>query len=177
MILIAFYDLTWIIGPLQICQDKHDFFNRKKILLYILQVQLKGYVSEQYDKLEMAIHEGGSNLSSGQRQLLCLARALLRNNKILVIDEATANVDQKTDELIQETLRKRFADCTVLTIAHRINTIIDSDRIMVMEGGELVEFDSPKTLLENRDSIFSMLVQETGFSHSLREAAIAAHII
>ena len=132
-------------------------------------------MSRQSDKLEMSIQEGGSNLSSGQRQLLCLARALLRNNKILVIDEATANVDQKTDELIQETLRKRFVDCTVLTIAHRINTIIDSDRVMVMDGGELVEFDSPKVLLENKDSIFTMLVKETGFLESLRDAAIQAY--
>ena len=125
----------------------------------------------------MSIQEGGGNLSSGQRQLLCLARALLRNNKILVIDEATANVDQKTDQLIQETLRKRFVDCTVLTIAHRINTIIDSDRIMVMDGGELVEFDSPKALLENRGSIFSMLVQETGYPTTLRDSAIKAYNI
>ena len=125
----------------------------------------------------MSIQEGGGNLSSGQRQLLCLARALLRNNKILVIDEATANVDQKTDQLIQETLRKRFVDCTVLTIAHRINTIIDSDRIMVMDGGELVEFDSPKALLENSGSIFSMLVQETGYPTTLRDSAIKAYNI
>ena len=124
----------------------------------------------------MSIQEGGGNLSSGQRQLLCLARALLRNNKILVIDEATANVDQKTDELIQETLRNRFVDCTVLTIAHRINTIIDSDRIMVMDGGELVEFDSPKSLLENSDSIFSMLVQETGYPKTLQDAAINVNV-
>ena len=141
----------------------------------IFQVQLKGYVSKQSDKLDMSIQEGGSNLSSGQRQLLCLARALLRSNKILVIDEATANVDQKTDELIQETLRKRFVDCTVLTIAHRINTIIDSDRIMVMDAGELVEFDSPKALLENTSSIFYMLVQETGFPEKLRAAAIKSY--
>ena len=141
----------------------------------IFQVQLKGYVSKQSDKLDMSIQEGGNNLSSGQRQLLCLARALLRSNKILVIDEATANVDQKTDELIQETLRERFVDCTVLTIAHRINTIIDSDRIMVMDAGELVEFDSPKALLENTSSIFYMLVQETGFSETLRETAIKAY--
>jgi len=139
------------------------------------QVQLKAYVSAQSDKLEMSVQEGGSNLSSGQRQLLCLARALLRNNKILVIDEATANVDQKTDELIQETLRKRFVDCTVLTIAHRLNTIIDSDRVMVMDGGELVEFDTPKALLENSSSIFYTLVQETGYPASLHEAAIKAY--
>ncbi|CAN0273183.1 unnamed protein product, partial [Hapterophycus canaliculatus] len=85
------------------------------------------------------VSEGGENLSLGQRQLVCLARAVLRRNKILVMDEATANVDVDTDSLIQEAIRKEFSGCTVLTIAHRLNTIMDSDRILVMQDGKVRE--------------------------------------
>ena len=98
--------------------------------------------------LDAQISEGGGNLSTGQRQLLCMARALLRRTKILVLDEATSNVDSSTDQLIQSTIRTAFKDCTVLTIAHRLNTIIDSDRIMVLDAGRLVEFDTPAALLK-----------------------------
>lgn len=106
--------------------------------------------------------EGGSNFSVGQRQLLCLARAILRNNKILVLDEATANVDPHTDGLIQETIRKKFKQCTVLTIAHRLHTIMDSDKVLVMNEGKAVEFDHPHILLQNTKGVFSSLVHQTG---------------
>lgn len=112
--------------------------------------------------LESKIIEGGANFSVGQRQLVCLARAIIRNNKILILDEATANVDIQTDALIQRTIRRQFAHCTVLTIAHRLNTIMDSDKILVMDGGVLVEFDHPYLLLQNRNGFFYKLVQETG---------------
>ena len=104
--------------------------------------------------------EGGDNFSVGQRQLVCLARALLRKTKILVLDEATAAIDFETDELIQKTIRKEFADCTILTIAHRINTIIDYDRIIVLSEGRLAEFNSPDQLLSDSSSHFYKMAKE-----------------
>lgn len=98
--------------------------------------------------LDAVLGESGSNLSSGQRQLLCMARALLRNAKVLVLDEATSNVDTASDALIQETVRAAFADCTVLTIAHRLHSILDSDRVLVLEDGRVKEFDTPERLLQ-----------------------------
>ncbi|XP_026323582.1 multidrug resistance-associated protein 4-like isoform X1 [Hyposmocoma kahamanoa] len=123
--------------------------------------------------LDFKVSEGGSNFSLGQRQLVCLARAILRGNRILVLDEATANVDPKTDEFIQKTIRKRFADCTVLTVAHRLNTIMDSDRVMVMDSGRLVEFDHPYKLLSNSEGYFTKMVKETSDKMSAQLFQIA----
>jgi len=95
-------------------------------------------------------------LSVGQRQLVCLARALLRKGKILILDEATSAVDMETDELIQQTIRLEFADRTVLTIAHRLNTIMDYTRIMVLDKGFVVEFDTPLNLLVQKGIFYSM---------------------
>ncbi|KAF1371659.1 hypothetical protein PFLUV_G00270750 [Perca fluviatilis] len=126
------------------------------------EVQLKSVVEELPGKLETVLAESGSNFSVGQRQLVCLARAILRKNRILVIDEATANVDPRTDELIQKTIRDKFRECTVLTIAHRLNTIIDSDRILVLDAGKIHAYDEPYTLLQDPDGIFYKMVQQTG---------------
>jgi len=100
--------------------------------------------------------------SVGQRQLVCLSRALLRKTKILVLDEATAAVDLDTDELIQQTIRQEFKDATVITIAHRLNTIMDADRVIVLENGGILEFDSPQNLLKDENSIFSQMSKEAG---------------
>uniref|UniRef100_A0A673LSB8 Multidrug resistance-associated protein 4 n=1 Tax=Sinocyclocheilus rhinocerous TaxID=307959 RepID=A0A673LSB8_9TELE len=126
------------------------------------EVQLKAAVEELPNKLETELAESGSNFSMGQRQLVCLARAILRKNRILIIDEATANVDPRTDELIQKTIRDKFKECTVLTIAHRLNTIIDSDRILVLDEGRIHEYDAPHVLLQNQNGIFYKMVQQTG---------------
>lgn len=111
------------------------------------------------------VSEGGDNLSVGQRQLICLARALLRKTKILILDEATAAVDLETDDLIQKTIRTAFADCTVLTIAHRLNTIIDSDRVLVLDKGKIAEFEAPDSLLQNKSSIFFGMCKDAGLVH------------
>ncbi|XP_032352663.1 multidrug resistance-associated protein 4 isoform X1 [Camelus ferus] len=126
------------------------------------EVQLKEAIEDLPGKMDTELAESGSNFSVGQRQLVCLARAILRKNRILIIDEATANVDPRTDELIQKTIREKFAQCTVLTIAHRLNTIIDSDRIMVLDSGRLKEYDEPYILLQNRDGLFYKMVQQLG---------------
>ncbi|XP_025836204.1 multidrug resistance-associated protein 4-like [Agrilus planipennis] len=116
------------------------------------------------NRLENRVMDRGANYSVGQRQLICLARAIVRNNKILMLDEATANVDPQTDALIQKTIRQKFADCTVLTVAHRLNTIMDSDKVLVMDNGTMVEFNHPYILLQNSKSVFSKMVAETGKS-------------
>jgi len=121
-----------------------------KIWMALEAVELKDYVQSATDGigLESTVQEGGGNFSVGQRQLLCLARAVLTHNKILVLDEATANVDNQTDQLIQKTIRTKFSGWTVLTIAHRLNTIIDSDRILVVDQGQVVQFDTPDNLMQ-----------------------------
>ncbi|XP_022093078.1 multidrug resistance-associated protein 4-like isoform X2 [Acanthaster planci] len=140
----------------------------------IEEVELKPAVEELPDKLEAVLTEGGTNLSVGQRQLLCLARAILRQNKILIVDEATANVDVRTDRLIQATIRQRFKHCTVLTIAHRLNTIMDSDKVMVLDAGRLIEFEEPYILLQKEDGAFTRMVQETGKAETAELIQIAA---
>ncbi|XP_006148592.1 multidrug resistance-associated protein 7 [Tupaia chinensis] len=111
--------------------------------------------------LEAKLGTGGRSLSLGQRQLLCLARALLTDAKVLCIDEATASVDQKTDQLLQETICRRFANKTVLTIAHRLNTILNSDRVLVLQAGRVMELDSPATLRNQPHSLFQQLLQSS----------------
>ncbi|XP_020296897.1 multidrug resistance-associated protein 4-like isoform X1 [Pseudomyrmex gracilis] len=127
--------------------------------------------------LESRVFDRGSNYSVGQKQLVCLARAILRNNRILMLDEATANVDPHTDALIQCTIRKKFTTCTMLTIAHRLHTIMDSDKVLVMDKGRMVEYDHPYMLLQNSQSQFTSLVRETdpGMHEQLAKVAKQAY--
>ncbi|GBG31509.1 ABC transporter, putative [Hondaea fermentalgiana] len=113
-------------------------------------------------RIDEEVGDSGANLSQGQRQLLCLARAILRKPRVLLCDEMTSSVDGVTDALIQQTVRSSFADSTVLTIAHRLHSIMDSSRVMVLEKGRLVEFDSPRNLLKNQEGYFHGLVQANG---------------
>ena len=123
---------------------------------------IKEFIENSEKKLEFECAEGGENLSVGQRQLICLARSLLRKTKILILDEATASIDHNTDELIQNTIRSQFSECTVLTIAHRLNTIMDSTRVIVFDQGRIVEFDTPRNLMENENSLFYSMAQQAG---------------
>jgi ABC-type multidrug transport system fused ATPase/permease subunit len=125
-------------------------------------VALKELVAALPEGLSARVAEGGENFSVGQRQLLCVGRALLRRPRVLVADEATASVDSETDALIQRTIRREFADCTVLTIAHRINTILDSTKVLVMDDGLVKEFDAVPALMGRRDSSFRAMVMEAG---------------
>jgi len=126
------------------------------------QSHLHGFVSGLKESLQHEVVEGGENLSVGQRQLICLARALLRKTKVLVLDEATAAVDLETDDLIQRTIRTEFEGSTVITIAHRLNTILDYDRILVLKEGKVVEFDTPSVLIEKEGSLFKSMCQDAG---------------
>ncbi|XP_059612035.1 ATP-binding cassette sub-family C member 4-like [Phlebotomus argentipes] len=125
-------------------------------------VELRGSVAALAGGIDCRMADGGSNFSMGQRQLVCLARAILRDNRILVLDEATANVDPETDRLIQTTIRSRFANCTVLTIAHRLHTVMDSDRVLVIDAGRVMEFGTPFELLQQPRGHLKSLVEQTG---------------
>ncbi|KAJ0758078.1 putative ABC-type xenobiotic transporter [Helianthus annuus] len=126
--------------------------------------------------LDAEVSEAGENFSVGQRQLLSLSRALLRRSKILVLDEATAAVDVRTDALIQKTIREEFKSCTMIIIAHRLNTIIDCDRILLLDAGQVVEYDAPVKLLQDEHTAFSKMVQSTGSANAqyLRDLAFGA---
>ncbi|GJJ74211.1 ATP-binding cassette, subfamily C (CFTR/MRP), member 1 [Entomortierella parvispora] len=137
---------------------------------------LKTYVASCDGGLDSQVTEFGENLSVGQRQLLCLARAMLTHARVIIMDEATASVDVATDVMLQKAIRVDFADSTVLTIAHRLNTVIDYSRVLVLDHGEIKEFDTPANLLARPDSVFGSMVDETGPANSalLRSLAIAA---
>jgi len=149
-------------GTLRMNLDPFSAYSDQQIWATLEQAHLKGYVTELEHGLQHDVQEGGENLSVGQRQLVCLARALLRKTKVLILDEATAAVDLETDDLIQATIRKEFVDSTVLTIAHRLNTIMDYDKIMVLDKGLLVEYDTPNNLLDDDKSIFHGMVLDAG---------------
>jgi ABC-type multidrug transport system fused ATPase/permease subunit len=125
---------------------------------------LSDHVASMAGGLDALVGEGGEGLSVGQRQLLCLARAILRRARVVVLDEATASIDQATDALIQQSIRSDFGGqggSTLLTIAHRLSTVLDYDRIMVLDGGRLAEFDTPERLMADPASILSALLRET----------------
>nr|XP_027217422.1 multidrug resistance-associated protein 1-like [Penaeus vannamei] len=149
-------------GTLRMNLDPFNLYDDEKVWSALEHSHLKDFVSGLNAGLQHEVSEGGENLSVGQRQLVCLARALLRKTRVLVLDEATAAVDLETDDLIQQTIRREFADCTVITIAHRLNTIMDSSRVLVLDKGEIREFESPENLLKDKKSIFYSMAKDAG---------------
>ncbi|XP_062603569.1 multidrug resistance-associated protein 1-like, partial [Saccostrea cucullata] len=141
-------------GSIRSNLDPLQRFLDQDLWVAIERAHMKDFVSSCVGQLDYECGEGGQNFSVGQRQLICLARTLLHKTKILVLDEATAAVDVETDELIQRTIKSEFSDCTVLSIAHRLNTVMDYDRIMVMDKGLIVEFGAPQKLLEDKSGVF-----------------------
>ncbi|CAF1052401.1 unnamed protein product [Adineta ricciae] len=135
-------------GTLRYNLDPCHLYSDEQCWAVLEDVQLKQFVHEQSNGLEMMINEGGSNLSAGQCQLICIARVILKKSKIILIDEATANIDYKTDEIIQQVIAKTFQDQTILTIAHRLNTVARSDRIVVLDKGFIVNIDTPAQIFE-----------------------------
>jgi ATP-binding cassette subfamily C (CFTR/MRP) protein 4 len=156
-------------GTLRFNLDPFDQYDAEKLWSVLAAVELKPLVEGMPDKLDSPVYENGSNWSVGERQLICLARAILRNSKLIVMDEATSSVDMHTDQLIQKAIRTSdglFAQSTVLTIAHRLNTVIDYDKIMVLDNGVIVEYGAPYELLQKSisepDAWFSRMVEEMG---------------
>ncbi|XP_035914950.1 multidrug resistance-associated protein 1 isoform X3 [Anopheles stephensi] len=149
-------------GTLRINLDPFNAQSDDDIWKALEHAHLKSFVKGLTAGINHEVTEGGENLSVGQRQLICLARALLRKTKVLILDEATAAVDLETDDLIQRTIRTEFKDCTVLTIAHRLNTIMDSDKVIVLDKGQIVEFAPPAELLQSKNSAFYSMAKDAG---------------
>ncbi|KAF8948883.1 hypothetical protein BGZ47_001607 [Haplosporangium gracile] len=155
-------DPTLFVGTVRDNLDPFDQATDAEIWKALDRAHLKAYISTMPGRLSYEVTQNGDNFSVGQRSLICLARALLRKTKILVLDEATAAVDVETDELIQRTIREEFKDRTILTIAHRIKTVMDSDKILVLEKGQVEEYESPSELLKRKESLFYRLAEQAG---------------
>uniref|UniRef100_A0ACD5VNR8 Uncharacterized protein n=1 Tax=Avena sativa TaxID=4498 RepID=A0ACD5VNR8_AVESA len=153
-------DPTMFEGTVRSNLDPLGEYNDDQIWEALDNCQLGGEVRKKELKLDSPVMENGENWSVGQRQLVCLGRVILKRTKILVLDEATASVDTATDNLIQKTLRENFSDATVITIAHRITSVLDSDMVLLLDNGVAVERDTPAKLLEDKSSLFSKLVAE-----------------
>ncbi|GAB2245993.1 hypothetical protein Droror1_Dr00001486 [Drosera rotundifolia] len=151
---------TMFEGTVRSNLDPLEEYSDEQIWEALDKCQLGDEVRKKEGKLDSTVTENGENWSMGQRQLVCLGRVLLKKSKVLVLDEATASVDTATDNLIQQTLRQHFSGCTVIVIAHRITSVLDSDMVLLLDNGLVEEFDSPMNLLGNKSSSFSKLVAE-----------------
>ncbi|KAH7972144.1 hypothetical protein HPB52_007832 [Rhipicephalus sanguineus] len=149
-------------GTLRDALDPTGSHSDQEVWLALHRVHLAEFVSSHPDNIMMHVGDGGSNLSAGERQLLCLARALLRRPRLLLMDEATSHMDGDTERLVRSTLRESFDNCTVLTIAHRLETVLEYDKILVMENGRVVEFGPTELLSSNHESAFYKMLRHAG---------------
>ncbi|KAE9000794.1 Multidrug resistance-associated protein 1 [Phytophthora rubi] len=155
-------------GSLRAYMDPFDEFTDADIWSALEKVDMKTQVSALEGQLAYELSENGENFSVGERQMLCMARALLTRSRIVVMDEATASIDHATEKKLQEMIKRDFQDATVLTIAHRLGTVLDSDRIMVLSDGRVVEFDSPRSLVKGGSGVFYELASEGGYLDKLQ---------
>ncbi|XP_033096066.1 multidrug resistance-associated protein 5-like [Anneissia japonica] len=151
-------DPVLFVGTIRYNLDPFCQYSDAQLWRALERTYMKDTIKGLDKQLQSTVVENGENFSVGERQLLCMARALLRNSKILILDEATAAIDTETDNLVQATIRESFKDCTMLTIAHRLNTILDCDKIMVLSDGKVIEFDKPSALLSDENSTFSEMM-------------------
>lgn len=178
-------DPTLFSGTLRSNMDPFEQFSDDDIFVALRRVHLlpsgddfeeiEGVNANVFRDLETNVSEGGKNFSQGQRQLLCLARALLKRSRVVLMDEATASVDFVTDKAIQKTIASEFADCTILCIAHRLHTVIEYDRILVLDQGTILEFASPLDLIQDTSSAFYKMCRKSGEFDSLLALAKAKH--
>ncbi len=147
-------------GTLRYNLDPFEQYTDDQCILALESVQLRHIVSNSPAGLHQLVAESGSNFSAGQCQLICVARAILKQSRILMIDEATANVDRTTDSLIQNVITEKFHNRTILTIAHRLNTVAKSDRIIVLHQGMIVDFDIPNNILPKHGLIQRVKTEE-----------------
>lgn len=148
-------------GSIRYNLDPFSEFSDEKIWDALDKVKLKALVTTYPNQLDSTVVGNGDNFSVGEKQLISIARVILREPKILILDEATASVDSNTDQLIQTMIRTEFSKCTILTIAHRLSSIVDSDKILVLSEGRIVEYDTPSVLMGNPDSHFHKLLNST----------------
>ncbi|XP_042010090.1 ABC transporter C family member 3-like [Salvia splendens] len=165
-------DPTMFEGTVRTNLDPLEEYTDEQIWEALDKCQLGDEVRKKPEKLDFAVSENGENWSVGQRQLVCLGRVLLKKSKIIVLDEATASVDTATDNLIQQTLRNHFCESTVITIAHRITSVLDSDMVVLLDNGLLKEYETPEKLLEDNSSLFAKLVAE----YSIRSSSNVQHL-
>jgi ABC-type multidrug transport system fused ATPase/permease subunit len=161
-------------GSVRFNCDPFDQHADADVVTALQRVQLWETHLAPHGGLAYPVKEGGANLSVGARQLVCLARAILRHSRVILLDECSANIDQDSDAAIQATIRTAFADATIITVAHRLATVIDSSAILLLDGGRAAEFDHPHALLQRGEGHFWELVQETGPASAAQLSAVAA---
>jgi ABC-type multidrug transport system fused ATPase/permease subunit len=147
-------DATLMDGTLRYNIDPVRAYTDKEIIKVMKKIGFDYILNQNNEGLDQYISENGNNLSIGEKQLICITRAILRKTKIIILDEATASIDYKTEEIIQKALNEIMSDSTMICIAHRIKTVVNADKIIVLENGKIIEFDTPKNLLNDKNSYF-----------------------